>query len=262
LLPGTNYKTTILNTKTKKILLLFAAILLVVSGNAQRTADIGIWGGTSNYFGDIDGNKLFNTFNPNFGAFYRYNFNSRVAVRAQFTTGNFNAVGQIENVPDSFSKSVHDFSVQTEINYLKYILGNRNTPFTSYVLAGFALTAFQYDADTLIIDQINPYYDKNQILSEFTISPALAFGIGFKYSIGQRLGIGIEYQMRKLFTDKLDDLDDPLSYEKDVNGDGIKEVVKYTDNLHNNDWTSYLGLHVTYKIYTGKKACPAYDSKN
>jgi len=114
----------------------------------------------------------------------------------------------------------------------------------------------------LLIRLANPLYKNPPILEEFTLSPALAFGIGFKYTLGQRLGVGIEYQMRKLFSDKLDDLDDPLSYEADINGDGIIEAVKYTDNLHNNDWMGYLGLHITYKIYVGKRACPAYESKN
>jgi hypothetical protein len=32
------------------------------------------------------------------------------------------------------------------------------------------------------------------------------------YNLGPRLGIGAEYQMRKLFSDKLDNVDDPLSF--------------------------------------------------
>lgn len=245
-----------------KILLVFAVILLTVSGKAQKTADIGIWGGTSGYIGDIDDAAFFQQFNPNFGAYYRYNFNARVSLRVQFLTGNFAAEGNIERVPDAFKKGVHDFSIQSEINYLKYVLGGKNTPYTSYVLAGFSLTSFQYEADTATLSLVNSFFDKPNILKEFTITPALAFGIGFKYTLGERLGIGIEYQMRKLFSDKLDDLDDPLSYETDFNADNIREVVKYTDTLHNDDWTGYLGLHITYKIYVGKKACPAYESKN
>jgi hypothetical protein len=62
--------------------------------------------------------------------------------------------------------------------------------------------------------------------------------------------------MRKTFLDKLDNLDDPLAH---INGEG-KEVV-YNDAGHNNDWSGYLGIHITYKIYIGKKACPAYESK-
>lgn len=245
-----------------KILLVFSVILMTVSGKAQKTADIGLWGGTTGYFGDIDGAAYFQQFNPNFGAYYRYNFNSRVSLRAQFITGNIGVEGNLESVPDTFKKGVQDFSLQAEINYLKYVLGNKNTRYTSYVLAGISFSGFNYKGDSVLIRQVNQEYDMTRIWEEYTVSPALAFGIGFKYSLTDRLGVGIEYQMRKLFTDKLDDLDDPLSYEKDLNGDGIKEAIKYSDPLHNNDWIGYLGLHVTYKIYVGKRACPAYESKN
>jgi len=57
-------------------------------------------------------------------------------------------------------------------------------------------------------------------------------------------------------SDRLDDLDDPLAH---INANG--EEVRYTDQNHNNDWVGYLGVHVTYKIYIGKRACPAYESK-
>lgn len=262
-MPETKFKTTILSTKIKKILLLSVIIMMVVSGKAQRTADIGIWGGTSTYFGDIDGSKTFGKFNPNFGAYYRYNFNSRVAMRAMFLMGNFSAEGTIENVATDFSKTVQDLSIQAEINYLKYVLGGKNTPFTSYVTFGLGVAYLGYQLDPAFIASFNPDHNKgNATVDESVVTATLPFGIGFKYTIGQRLGIGIEYQMRKLFNDKLDNLDDPLAHiTTDANTGQTIEVI-YNDPLHNNDWTSYLGLHLTYKIYTGKKACAAYDSKN
>jgi hypothetical protein len=63
-----------------------------------------------------------------------------------------------------------------------------------------------------------------------------------------------------MFSDKLDNLDDPLAYKTII--DGNEEEITYSDVTHNNDWTGYLGVHLTYKIYIGKKACPAYESKN
>ena len=66
--------------------------------------------------------------------------------------------------------------------------------------------------------------------------------------------------MRKLFSDKLDNLDDPLAYKTNIAG--VEKEIIYTDMIHNNDWSGYVGLHLTYKIYIGKKACPAYESKN
>ena len=245
----------------KKILLVFAAVWITVSGHAQVTADIGIWGGSSVYFGDMDETNPLQPINPNFGAYFRYNFNSRVGLRAMFLTGSFSDEGVIEGVPAFFEKNVQDFSLQVEINYLKYILGSKKTPFTSYVTAGIGVAYFPYEMDPAFIASFNPSHNKGSaVVKKSVVTPTVPFGIGFKYTLGQRLGIGIEYQMRKLFSDKLDNLNDPLAYKTNIAG--VEKEIIYTDMIHNNDWSGYVGLHLTYKIYIGKKACPAYESKN
>ena len=242
----------------KKILLVFATVWITVSGVAQKTSDIGIWGGTSNYFGDLNKALPFQTFNPNFGAYYRYNFNTRMGLRAMFLTGNFKQKGVIEGEPWTFNKNVMDLSLQIEINYLKYILGEKKTPFTSYITAGLGIAYFQYDINPALIATFNANHNKeNEVINESVFATTIPFGIGFKYNIGPRLGVGIEYQMRKLFSDKLDNLDDPLA----TKAIGDRDEITYTTAIHNNDWTGYLGVHFTYMIYRGKKACPVYDKK-
>ena len=249
----------------KKILLVFAAVWITVSGSAQITADIGVWGGTSMYFGDLRETNRLQPLNPNFGGYFRYNFNGRIGLRAMFLTGGFADEGLIEGESWEFNKTVQDFSLQVEVNFLKYILGVDKTPFTTYVTAGIGVAFYPYDLDTAGISTIlkfNASHNKgSNAISESVITATIPFGIGFKYSIGPRLGVGIEYQMRKMFSDKLDNLDDPLAYYL-TNSDGTKEEITYTDLIHNNDWTGYLGVHITYKIYMGKRPCPAYESKN
>ncbi len=242
----------------KKIVFVVVAMFITVSGFAQKTADIGIWGGTSVYYGDMEGVTPFQSFKPNFGAFLRYNFNPRVGMRAMFLTGKFSADGQVQDEPWSFSKNVQDFSLQVEINYLRYRLGEKKTPFTPYILGGIGMTYFPYVLDPATIAAFNPEHNKgNAEIDESTTSFSIPFGFGVKTHIGKRLGIGVEYLMRKLFVDKLDNLDDPLAYYSDSG-----ELHTYSDFLHNNDWSGYLGVHLTYKIYLGKEVCPAYDSKN
>ncbi len=247
----------------KKILLVFATVCITVSVKAQITADIGIWGGTSVYFGDLDETNPLQPIHPNFGGYFRYNFNSRVGLRVMFLTGSISDEGVIESADTSFSKAIQDFSLQVEINFLKYILGVDKTPYSAYVTAGIGVAYYPYDMDPLFISSFNPRHNKGSYpLNESVVTPTIPFGIGFKYTLGERLGIGVEYQMRKMFSDKLDNLDDPLAYVT-YNTDGtLKEEVKYNDTIHNNDWSGYLGVHLTYKIYMGKKACPVYDSKN
>ena len=250
----------------RKILLVFITVLLTVSGFAQKTADIGIWGGTSTYWGDIEKAFPLQTFNFNFGAFFRYNFNARVALRTQFLTGSFAANGVVENGDWEFSKNAQDLSAMIEINYLKYILGEKKTPFTPYIMGGIGVMYFPYRFDTndlTLLGTINPYHPlllAGAAVEESVIALAIPFGFGIKFSLGERLGIGAEYQIRKLFNDKLDNMDDPLSFSK-ANDEGVIETIKYTDFWHKNDWPGYLGVFITYKIFMETKACPAYDRK-
>ncbi len=252
----------------KRMVLVAVAVMITVSGFAQKTADIGIWGGTSGYWGDLKNNTSFQTFNPNFGAFFRYNFNPRVALRAMFLTGSFSADGNVEVYPWTFEKNVQDLSVQAEINYLKYWLGDKKTPFTPYILGGIGVMYFPYELTELQVGhilQVNPnsllpkIIDINgdvvaQEVDESVVALSLPFGFGVKTHIGKRLGVGVEYLMRKHFVDKLDNLDDPFAYSNDQGEEHV-----YSDTWHNNDWSAYLGVHLTYKIYLGKEACPAYD---
>lgn len=251
-------KQTNLNTKMKRLVLVFVSVLVSISGQAQKTADIGIWGGTATVWGDMDDNTPFQTLNLNFGAYFRYNFNARVGLRAMFLTGNMSNSGTVESVNWDFDKSVQDLTLQAEINYLKYILGVKKLRFSPYVTLGIGVSRFTYEPDSTSLSQVNPIYsyEISDGESENQIVATIPFGIGFKYTIGKRLGIGVEYQMRKYLSDKLDDLDDPLSYE-----DESGQVVTYTSRWHNNDWVGYLGVHLTYNIYIGKQACPVYESK-
>ena len=241
----------------RKIVLWLTGIFLSVSGFSQITADIGIWGGVSGYMGDIEEMTLTQSSFPVLGAFYRQNFNQRVSARAMFLTGPISAEGTIQNTVWDFDKHIHDLSLQLEINYLRYMLGNKRYFFTSYITAGLGATFFTYTVDPARLSVFNPAHNKGtDPLNQKIISPTLPFGFGFKFNLGKRLGLGVEYQMRKVFNDKLDDLDDPLA-QFDSQGNEIT----YTNFFHNNDWTGFLGLHLTYSVYLGSKACPAYDKK-
>jgi hypothetical protein len=249
----------------RRIGLVFIAVILTVSGFAQKTADLGIWGGSSTYWGDIKEASPMQTFNMNMGAYFRYNFNARVAIRAMFLSGNFSSDGMVEDVAFSFEKRAQDLSLMVEINYLRYILGDRKTRVTPYIMGGIGMMYYPYSLDSPdngrlnYLNEINPRHPLVQIgasVDESMVVPVIPFGFGIKFTLGERMGIGAEYQMRKIFNDKFDDLDDPLSFRK-ANG----EMVKYSDFWHNNDWPGYLGIYVTYKIFMESKACPAYDRK-
>lgn len=236
------------------IIILLLGLCMALSGYSQQTADIGFWGGGSNYLGDIE-NQPFTRFSfPTVGAFFRYNLHYRTSLRAQALFGNVAGEGLVlTNQPHSFSKYVTDIALMVEINYLQYMLGSTNHSFSSYLLAGGGVMFYGHETP--------PFLDQSGqsagTLKPVT-TPTIPFGMGFKFNIGSRLGLGVEYQMRKLFDDKLDNLDDPLKHK--INGEEKEST--YTKKYFNNDWVGFLGLHLTYKIYLGSKSCPVYDAKN
>ncbi len=233
----------------KKIIFWLSGLLLSVSGVAQVTADIGLWGGGASYWGDMEGNTVRQLSFPTAGGYFRYNFNPRVSARAMFLYGaNLKAEGTFLDADYSFAdKNIGDLSLQVEINYYRYTLGNKKASFTSYLTAGAGTMFYRYYPET----DNRENFDK-------VVAPTIPFGMGVKFNAGKRLGLGLEYQIRKIFDDRLDDLDNPLADNNPSSG-GVAH--QYTDRLHNNDWTGFLGLHVTYKIYLGNRPCPAFEAK-
>jgi hypothetical protein len=182
----------------------------------------------------------------------RFNFNPRYGLRFNVFNSNIGAVGEFDSQkwnadPNykywDFNKNVLDISLQFEFNFFKYIVGDKATPYSTYVFGGVGMQSYSYDLQ---------YIGQS---SGSEITPTIPFGLGFKFNLSKRIGLGIEAGMRKTFSDKLDNLDDPLSYEITDNLSNVVSVtqVKYADQFHNNDWTSYLGVHLVYKLIYGNK---------
>jgi len=216
----------------KKIhwLLLFLNLSFCLSG--QRSADYGIFAGTSSYIGDINPGKLFYSPLPAGGIFYRYNLHPRQAIRTGLFVGGIsgndldfkNSFQQARAA--SFSGTVIDWSLQFEFNFFPYSTMGKSWEYTPYIAGGVGI-AF-----------INT--------KTFTYVPVIPFSMGFKINIYKNLGLEAEYGFRKTFYD---------------NFDGLKDLVAQSDVswFHNNDWYSFAGIAVCWKIYTKLAGCPAYD---
>jgi hypothetical protein len=220
--------------------------------------------------------------NPLYGAFFRYNFNSRYSLRMMYVTGNMHAVGKMENQPWEFGpKRIHTMSLMAEINYLEYILGAKKTPVSPYIMGGLGLSGYMYHFNKDLAGRLlalNPLSMEVSVRSDWVLNeitqkkelgiyeserfvrkPSLLFGMGVKTHLGPRFGIAAECILQKLFDDRLDDLNDPLAYDRNFGPEATgTDGITFTDFLHNNDYTAYVGLTLTYKIYLGKVICPVY----
>ena len=216
-------------------LLLFLFLSLSLSG--QRRADYGVLAGVSSYLGDINPNRLLYSPLPAGGIFYRYNFHPRQALRADLFVGGLRASDlDFKNSfqkarAESFSGTVGEFALQFEFNFLPYSTEGKQWDFTPYFAAG---------AGIAFINTVSFIYE-----------PVIPFSFGFKVNIYKNIGLEAEYGFRKTFYD---------------NFDGLKDLVAPSDFawLHNNDWYTFTGIAVTWKIYNKLADCPAYgevDSK-
>ncbi|MCF8362242.1 MAG: porin family protein [Prolixibacteraceae bacterium] len=218
----------------KLIFSLFFLTSVFVGKAQQQTADIGLFGGGSIPFTDYTKTKVFQSVKPTGGLFYRYNFNSRISFRINAFYGNVGAVGYIdnENVPLRFEKGVLDISTVVEINYLDFILGVNSMKFSPFVSYGVGMS----------------FYPNFVGISQTSFN--IPIGIGAKYALSKRWGIGAEITTRKLFKDNLDNFNDPYR---------VVNLPKVNDWLHNNDWINYMGFTITYKFYWGSRPCATYE---
>ena len=209
---------------------LFFCLSLTAAG--QRNSDYGIFLGTSSYLGDINPDRLMYSPLPAGGVFYRYNFHPRYALRGNIFFGgikgddlDFKNDFQL-NRAASFSGMIGELAVQFEFNFLPYTTQGKFWDFSPYFAAGAALT---------YINSVS-----------MTFQPAIPFSAGFKVNIYKNMGLEAEYGFRKTFYD---------------NFDGLNDLVAPSDYawLHNNDWYSFAGIALTWKIYNKLAGCPAYS---
>lgn len=263
----------------KRFFVIIFCILAFGSVSAQKTADIGIWGGIGSYFGDMTYVDKASSLNPNAGLFVRYNFNSRVSLRTSAMLGPIGAEGEFESAPWDFSKFVTDLSVMGEFNFFRYIMGSKRHSWTTYLMGGLGTSLYTYNYDPVKMKQVVYYLSdehlatipsgvRDELMRESekaVIGLNIPLGFGFKFNIGERVGVGIEAIMRKYFNDKMDDLDDPRKFfTTATNPDGTATGVwqGYNDFLHNNDFTIHFGVHLTYRFFRSDRECPVYENVN
>ncbi len=218
----------------------FIGLVFLCSFGFAQNVDIGLMAGTSYYLGEINpGTPVLNQPKPSIGLFYRKNFNKRYALRYGLNYGKLAATEKHRSTDNSsyrhlsFSSDLWEGYGLLEFNFIPYQINNRATSrSTPYIFIGMA--AFR----------VKPETRGRNIESETSlISVSIPFGVGMKFNLAGNMGFGIEWGMRKTFTDEIDGVSE--SYR-----DGYQ-----LGNSKNNDWYSIIGLVLNYKILTHKDRC-------
>ena len=193
-------------------------IILALPALPQRSADYGVSAGVITYLGEQNPLNAFFKPGPAMQLFYRYNFNPRQAVRANLLGGYMTPLGSF----------LGELGATYEFNFFPYsTFRSRHIDYSPYIAGGAALS---------MMSQAGPFL-------------SVPFSAGFKVNVANQVGVEIEYGFRKTFTDKLDG-------QFEITDSGGEPVDRTW--THNNDWYSFLGVSVTWKIYNKLAGCPAF----
>ena len=268
----------------------FIAILLVCfifftsSTTAQvlSSTEIGIMGGGSYYLGDIN-KKHFDYMMPSGGIVVRKNIDRRIVVKGELLLGYIRA-DDSRNAKDTanfkrnlhFRSPIYELSGQVEFNFLPYETGNSLYPFTPFVFAGVSLFRFNPQAEASNGEWValQPLGTEGQGTTAFpdrekyTLTQfSIPMGGGFKIAVNKTFNIILEYGIRKTFTDYLDDisttypgvnlkemslLGEEMS-DKSLNGLQAKDFQR--GNSKDNDWYTFTGITLSFKILSEKERC-------
>ena len=196
----------------KVFLVMFSLTLTIL---AQSQSSIGVFGGVSNYLGDLS-EKLYQNSRAAVGITISHPISRHISLRAGLTFGKVNAADSL-NPREDFRK--RNFSFQSSISELS-LVGEFNTldmnykRWSPYLFGGLALYHFNpYTFNQGIQVYLQPLSTEGQGIPGYPqrkpyalTQLALPVGGGLKFNISDRVRIAAEVGLRKLFTDYLDDV--------------------------------------------------------
>lgn len=194
---------------------------MLAQNSIVQEGEFGIGIGAGHYFGDLNTRAKLNRPKPSASLFFRKNFGNYVAMRI---SGNFTMLGysDVYNTHNeymyrrnlSFNTNVWELGLQGDFNFYRFMPGDPEFRFTPYITLG--VSAFNYDPYAFLNDE---KYFLRQLGTEgqgdtafqdrkpySSMALAVPFGVGFKYSINERINLGFEVVYRFTNTDYLDDV--------------------------------------------------------
>ena len=207
--------------KSAKLLLTLSVLFIGIAASAQDK-EVGIFLGTTQYQGDLSKDQItLNQTKPGVGVLGRYYINPRFDIAAGLYLGwisgsdaNYSSNVDRARRNLSFQSVVVDLHGQLEYNLLPYISNSRKYRFTPVLFAG--LSVFYFDPTTTLsgsstVYHLQAYHTEGEGMAGgpanySLVQVAIPMGVAFKYSLGNFWNLGLEFGLRKTFTDYLDDV--------------------------------------------------------
>lgn len=187
--------------------------------NFRSKSEIGVMGGGAYYIGDLNQYGHFKNSNLAVGLVFRYNVNTRLAIRGNAMFGSVEANDNqasnpvIVNRNLSFSSTIYEFAAGVEFSYLPFQIGNSRYFGTAYLLTEIGVFQMSPTADfngeKIDLQSLGTEGQGTSLSSEAPYKKTqltVPLGVGCKFAIGGRVTLSLEYGIRKTFTDYLDDV--------------------------------------------------------
>ncbi len=198
--------------------------------------EIGISLGGSNYVGDIGRTNYIYPNKPAGAAFFKYNWNPKIALRATYSylpvEGNDLDADTDFRVTRglSFTNTIHELAIGLEYNFYDYNLSESDKTWTPYILLELAAFNSKY-----VVSESAP----NQYVFDNKNSFAIPFGVGIKSKLLGSWAISLEGRFRYTF-------DDDIDYTTDT-------IQSLNFGSNNNDWYMFTGVSLIYTF--GRPPC-------
>ncbi|MCP4552173.1 MAG: hypothetical protein GY834_09085 [Bacteroidetes bacterium] len=252
----------------KKVsVLIMILLLLKVSAYSQSMGiEVGLFAGGSYYLGDINPGVHFQQTRSAGGVIARYNIDMRWSVRMSALVGQVKAADEISQAVNNrdlaFESMITDISSVVEFNFFPFINGSPQNYMTPYIFGGTSIFFFN---PKLNGEELKNYGTEGQNLRYENRFPyatwgfALPFGVGFKYSLTEKIGVAFEWGMRKTFTDYIDDISTTYYIPSDYfnssfiehrlsDPTSLHDIAEQRGNLKTMDWFNFFGISITVEL--------------
>lgn len=212
-----------------KLIFIIASLLLNLNqGLGQKSLllkrhELEVNVGASKYYGDIGetNNLNFKSFGSTIGIRYSYNINKYISLSTGISRSQISATDKLSNNKE---KKIRNLDFKSKVDEF-YATLNFGTPIINSVkhptkkFLGYIETYFGYGYFTFnplgsydnMWHELQPLGTEGQGLPSYPahynlFSTEIVYGVRLKYFLTSSINIGLEYSMRSIFTDYLDDV--------------------------------------------------------
>jgi hypothetical protein len=264
----------------RKLAALFLLFTCAFSGYGQYS-EIGVFGGGTNFIGDVGNYGIHLPRGYVSGLVFRNQFNNYWSVRAHFKYGTLQNDDAISTLPYrrqrnlNFGTDIWEGGILFEFNFFEFETGSRMNH-SPYIFAGVAM--FRFNPTTTFdgnIIELQPLGTEGQGTLLSSRAPyglnafAIPFGIGYRFTLNDVMGLSLECGFRRASTDYLDDVSGnyvnvaALSEEKgelaallsDRSVAGYENAGRPRGNGQKRDWYVFSGVTLFFKLTSRREKC-------